>query len=383
MLTEFVGGSDLIRADLVYDGGEVVHIPPQLGTPRGDQMQGTPAEQLCELAGRTCYDSLGKGRPSFTKNSTIRKCDGVEIEFFEVTEGYHDHIAKVGHGSVWEHFNFTVELPSGGSEFHGGLLNRPGVYANIDGNRIRLTLNLRALVEWDKFSRDGTWKDEIGWIIARDAGEEVAPCIVKTPPYPNNGEPPDCCANVVEPIDDEERWVSLFISGSRGLSHELVRHKFRTAVSQRSTRFVDESQSDFVQHPLISAFLDSEEDGEWKTATPAEDEARKQYRSCVSLLEPYLAGRGVDKTSARKQARGAARGYLGNALYTELIFSASVAQWKRILRQRASVFADAEIREMACKALLTLKHCRYADCFANWWLDKSPDGIGLIAREEK
>jgi thymidylate synthase ThyX len=52
----------------------------------------------------------------------------------------------------------------------------------------------------------------------------------------------------------------------------------------------------------------------------------------------------------RKAARGAARGFLSSSLYTEMIFSASVAQWKRIFAQRISVHADAEIREIMTAA---------------------------------
>src|SRR6516225_6478111 len=78
-----------LSARLVYDGGEAVYIPSEMGMPRDNQMQGTHAEQLCELAGRVCYDSLGKGLSS---------------------EEYHRHILEVNHTSTLEHFNFTVEF---------------------------------------------------------------------------------------------------------------------------------------------------------------------------------------------------------------------------------------------------------------------------------
>jgi thymidylate synthase ThyX len=86
----------------------------------------------------------------------------------------------------------------------------------------------------------------------------------------------------------------------------------------------------------------------------------------------------VDAFTARKQARGAARGYLGNALFTELIFSASVAQWRRILAQRLNAAADAEIREMAADVLPILKGCRYGSDFADMNTKPSPDGIGVV-----
>lgn len=419
-ILEFKGSSELISASLVYDGGDAVTIPPQMGAPRADQMQGTPAEQLCELAGRVCYDSLGKGRPSFTQEVVTGADPHTGEQILAEVEGYHDHIAKVGHGSVWEHFNFTIEVPVGNSDYLGNesqfcdarmalfawsCLNRPGILVlpARDPQALRITLNLRTINDWLPMS-----ESLYGYCSPMELqllqlfvlkGSDLAPNIVKRTHFARSidckpGSASDVYydelapikAKVVEPISDNERWVSLFISGSRGLSHELVRHGDFTAISQRSTRFVDESESEWVEHPLTRQFM--LEHGYFHNGKcsryferDAVREAKSGYRQTAKTLEHWLADRGLDKTSARKQARGAARGYLGNALYTELIFSASVAQWKRILKQRASQFADAEIREMACKALLALKQSRYGSSFDSWRLEKSPDGIGFIAVE--
>lgn len=405
-----ISSTDLISASLVYDGGDKVHIPPQMGAPREDQMQGTPAEQLCELAGRVCYDSLGKGRPSFTTVHEVTR-GGVREGEIEC-EGYHDHIRKVGHGSVWEHFNCTIEVQFEKS-VHSlfPLFNRPGLYLRNDATQFaRITLNPRVVTDWDAISNvdqssDGFWNEAWKQILSREL-HRLAPHIV--PDLQKNEYWDFYGAKVVEPAYDGEAWVSLFISGSRGLSHELVRHGDFTAISQRSTRFVDESESEWVQHPLEHECLNHELHFRpslppacieekltnpervrraYSTVVTTESEnvfqtSRRLYSKRVEKLEAWLIARGIDKTSARKQARGAARGYLGNSLATELVFSASVAQWKRILRQRASVFADAEIREMACKALLALKQSRYRESFDNWRLEKSPDGIGFIAVEQ-
>lgn len=176
-----------------------------------------------------------------------------------------------------------------------------------------------------------------------------------------------------------------------GNSHEQVRHGDWTAISQRSTRFVDESESPWVMHPLERAYRDERYAPlkEEAQQTMAMDHAsgsvslgKAKYKALVAELEPWLIARGVDKTTARKQARGAARGYLGNALYTELLFSASVTQWKRMLRQRASQFADAEIRQVyaseAMCVLGELKKSRYASAFAGWDMSPAPDGIGHV-----
>jgi thymidylate synthase ThyX len=106
------------------------------------------------------------------------------------------------------------------------------------------------------------------------------------------------------------------------------------------------------------------------------------YARLNDELYKWLIGRSVDKGSARKQARGAARGYLGNALSTELIFSASVAQWKRMLRMRCSAHADGEIRAVFVEVLSELKKSRYASDFETFSLEPSPDGIGQCMAEK-
>jgi thymidylate synthase ThyX len=102
----------------------------------------------------------------------------------------------------------------------------------------------------------------------------------------------------------------------------------------------------------------------------------------VDKLQDYLTTKGADKHTARKQARGAARGYLGNALSTEIIFSASVAQWRRILAQRCHPAADAEIRVLAARILPVLQASRYGEDFADLTLVETPDVIGPYIRQQ-
>jgi len=55
-----------IGAELIWDGTHHINIPDRMGKPREGQMVGNIAEQLTELSGRICYDSLGskESRPS-------------------------------------------------------------------------------------------------------------------------------------------------------------------------------------------------------------------------------------------------------------------------------------------------------------------------------
>lgn len=351
-------------AELVFDG-TAVYVPNGCGTAAPGQMDGTPLERLAELAGRECYDSLGRGRSS--------------VDF-------HRHILDVGHLSIYEHCPFTVAIP-GVARDPDELLafaNRPGVYLRVGdfGDYLRVSMNLRVLLDWQR------WRPPHGDprplpAALQDVGHRLAPRLFA--PAPDwvmvRGVFP-----VVSPVDDEERWITLRLVGSRGFSHELVRHGDRTAISQRSTRYVDESESDWVMHPLIRAACDTH-----RTRRHADfvREARALYRDSVDVCEGFLLGdaagaggasnrKDVDRGTARKQARGAARGWLGNALRTSLIFSASVAQWRRMLFMRCHPAADAEIREVFAAALRVLQTSRYAQGFADLSLVPSSDGLGEV-----
>lgn len=126
-----------ISAALVWDGTDEVRVPEAMGKPRDDQMRGTAREQLVELAGRCCYDSLGKGRSS---------------------TDYAKHLLDVGHLSVLEHAAFTVEfhLDDGAwSKVASLFLNRPSLWVRVIPDQVfsvRVTMNLRHVREFGRAS---------------------------------------------------------------------------------------------------------------------------------------------------------------------------------------------------------------------------------------
>jgi thymidylate synthase ThyX len=373
--------SPLIFATLIYDGGDVLTLPVQM-MPAGKtqqegvdaikqcgQFEGTHLERLCETAARVCYDSAGRGRNS------------VDM---------HKHLLEVGHLSVLEHANFTVEwqlpfydactsLQTG--SFMSSFLNRPSLFVGVqrdcdhDGvgaSTVRATMNLRHALEWEVTGPNAELGEGLRYLA-----HTLAPQIVSTK-YGYHRCGGGC---IVAPKTDDEKWVTMLLTGSRGFSHELVRHGDWTAISQRSTRYVDESESRWVMHPLEDAYLTEHADDIHPSRGRVIGTAQDHYRQAVATLEPWLIARGVDKVSARKQARGAARGYLGNALYTEVVFSANLTQWKRMLRQRLNAAADAEIRQCFAGVLRELQRSRYADSFVGWTTAPSPDGIGEVLVE--
>lgn len=384
------------------------------------QFMGTPAEKLLEVAGRICYDSLGTGRDS---------------------EGFHGHIREVNHGSVWEHYNFnsafivTDMATKLGCDpnfllnrLYEECVNRPGAYISVgdpvseqlfsEGHgeellyQFRISQNLRTAMEWSPRVTDPIG---LGLSAAVMRGIKAhAPMVLGHNNIPDVTIPGVSVESYIEePINDEERWISLYMHGSRGFSHEQVRHKHRTAVSQRSTRYVDEAESSYMHHPLIMQYCEARA-AELTISTGSQvasaqimaslnilnsmSEDQATYEKCVDALQAWLLNKLVEEFkasndrrtptkeeqrplafSARKQARGAARGYLGNALSTEFIFSASVAQWKRMLRQRASDAADAEIRIIYTDVLKALKSSRYASSFDGIEVVQAKDGLGRVA----
>lgn len=364
-------------AKLVWDGGDTVLIPEEMGAPAPNQMQGLVGERLTELGGRSCYDSLGKGRAS---------------------PDYHKHILEVGHFSVCEHFHITVQTAHMFDLWT--LMNRPGIWVRMDAGMLRITFNPRVILDWDQWSRENDVLDLVGMKGALGNllsyhMEKACPMIV-TPRERDAvwASDYDKWSAIVPPKHHEEKWISFFMGASRGWSHEQVRHRFRTAVSQRSTRFVDEDGSPWVDHPLIQEFwastdpLPDDPDNRLRGALKALTDdtkqiARETYAKTSSCLQKWLLNKGIDKLTARKQARGAARGYLGNALWTEMIYSASAAQWKRMLRLRCNPAADAEIRVISAEVLPGLKASRYGDEFSAFELVPASDGLGSVAVEKK
>lgn len=336
-------------------------LPEESGRPYSHHFLSTPGDNLIELAGRVCYDSCKQLK---TRNS---------IE-------YHKHINEVKHGSVQQHCSYGIKIyPRDMLQLVDLLLelsNRPGVFYTFENNELNISFNIRSANEWEKH---GIIQGDIKNIVREVALQEC----------------PLACSfiNIQKPavkyskIKSPTRFISYYIAGvSRGLTHEMVRHHYQTAISQRSTRYVDESESDWIWHPLINKYRD-------KLDIPISDfqkayqyygispfcitgPARMVYKQIQVDIKNLLIKDGVDKFTASKQANGAARGVLGNSLSTELIFTASIEEWRHFILNRANDGADAEIRLLANKVYEDLLSINEPLIF-NLTIGKgSKDGIG-------
>lgn len=374
-------------ASLVYaTGDDSVILPASYDKPNHDQMQGTIAEQLIELAGRTCYDSFGTDENSKPKGRSSAK--------------FHAHLKEVKHFSVYEHVNFTINAGYWDDCYVAACcVNRKGVYYS---NCNEVTVNLRAAIEWDQNTTEDNFDSELSISTRiKDAvfyyASQFAPQIFGSPSMYFTSDFPEYTLKT-DNLTDNQAFISMYMYGSRGFSHEQVRHRF--SMSQRSTRYVDEDGSLYIQHPLVTKFLNdpsavdeiTASHGYLATATYMEtrryineniiktsvDADRLTYQKLVKSLEKYGLDNGLDKQTARKQARGAARNYLGNGLATEMIFTAPISGWKIMLRQRLHPAADAEIRTIYGYVLDELKKSRYGDRFNDFQTKESPDGLGVV-----
>jgi len=140
----------------------------------------------------------------------------------------------------------------------------------------------------------------------------------------------------------EHATYGLLLEGvSRSLTHELVRHRAGTAMSQLSQRYVDESDASFVVPPAIIGDADLE--AAWRSQIEG---AQASY---VALVERLMARYQWvdDKVHRRKMAREAARGVLPNSTETKILFTANARAWRAILEMRGSEAAELEIRRLA------------------------------------
>lgn len=319
-------------ACIVFDGRGDVKIPPEMGRPRANQMKGGTGSQVSELAGRVCYDSLGHGRSS---------------------DEYHAHILKVGHLSVYEHWNacVLVDLPIG--RVRAQLGNRPGFWADSapgDVSKTILSLNMRALLDWLKW---GNTYSELYYALVHQFSGFLNLHSPMNPAFSVD------LVNRIENYSDEHAWVTVWIQCSRACSHELVRHGDRTAISQRSTRYVDESSTGIIRHPLWPALY--------------VEEMLELHTRAIELYKRLERFGNWDK----KVRRGLARMCLPHWTATQIIFSASVAQWRRMIEMRMTNAADAEIRVLFNRLHAQLKFTQYAHRFVYATVD-AEDGAGVV-----
>jgi thymidylate synthase (FAD) len=162
-------------------------------------------------------------------------------------------------------------------------------------------------------------------------------------------------------------WSFVITGVSRSLTHELVRHRAGWAYSQLSQRYVNESESPYVEPDVIAD--DPALHAIWAGAV---NEARGAYDRLVAGLERRYAGE-PDATLRRKLARQAARSVLPNATETRIFATANARALRHFIEMRGSAAADVEIRKVALQ-LLDLMRQEAPALFSDYERVPLPDG---------
>jgi thymidylate synthase (FAD) len=139
-------------------------------------------------------------------------------------------------------------------------------------------------------------------------------------------------------------WSFLITGVSRSFTHELIRHR-HFSYSQLSQRYVNESESDFVEPDVIAT--DPEMHAVWSEAVEA---TRRAYDRLVDGLQKRYANI-PEATLRRKLARQAARSVLPNATETKIFMTGNARALRHFIELRGSEHADIEIRKVAVAVL--------------------------------
>lgn len=140
-------------------------------------------------------------------------------------------------------------------------------------------------------------------------------------------------------------WNFVIAGVSRVFSHEHVRHRAGVAISQRSQRYVSESESGQILLPMIES--NDEAKRVWEEAV---SHSQAAYDKLVQLLAEDLRAN-LDKTLLVKTVRSAARSVMPNSTETYLFWSANGRTLRHYIEMRASQHADVEIRKVAVQIL--------------------------------
>lgn len=141
-----------------------------------------------------------------------------------------------------------------------------------------------------------------------------------------------------ESVIEHSSLSVLFRGFSRGFSHQVVRHRL-CAFSQRSTRYVNEDNFNFVIPEEMCQDVVNIKLHNGNEIEITLDEAKSFYHSVYSAL----VGSGVKKDYARQ--------YLPIGIETEIVVSANFREWRHIFNMRLGPRAHWEIRDAMLQVL--------------------------------
>lgn len=174
-------------------------------------------------------------------------------------------------------------------------------------------------------------------------------------------------------------WNFIVTGVSRSFSHELIRHRAGWGYSQLSQRYVDESDTEFVEPDLIAE--DAELHELWLASIRQAHEAYVRLSEGLATKierdQPALKGR-----NKRIMARQAARSVLPNATETKIFMTANARALRHFIEYRGAPHAEPEIRKVAV-AILDIMRDEAPVLFGDYDTDTLQDGSRAARTEHR
>jgi len=174
-------------------------------------------------------------------------------------------------------------------------------------------------------------------------------------------------------------WNFIICGVSRSFTHELVRHRAGWGYSQLSQRFVDESETDFVEPDLISA--DEEMHEIWYKCI---ENIIENYKLILEKLKEKVSEKypNLNQVMRKKLVRQTARSILPNATETKIFITANARALRHFIELRGSLTADVEMRKVAVK-MLRLMQTEAPNIFNDYTILKAEDETEIVTTEYK
>jgi len=172
-------------------------------------------------------------------------------------------------------------------------------------------------------------------------------------------------------------WNFIICGVSRSFTHELVRHRAGWGYSQLSQRFVDESETDFVEPDLIGT--DEELHEIWYKCI---ENIIENYKLILEKLKEKVNEKypNLNRVMRKKLVRQTARSVLPNATETKIFVTANARALRHFIELRGSLNADVEMRKVAVK-MLRLMQTEAPNIFNDYTIIKAEDETEIVTTE--
>jgi thymidylate synthase (FAD) len=159
---------------------------------------------------------------------------------------------------------------------------------------------------------------------------------------------------------------------SRGLSHQLVRHRAGFSYSQLSQQYHDETNAEFAA-PLGLGHS-SNAHRVWRSAV---NNAKDAYAVLMGDIARSKYASHLSRKERLRAIRSLARGVLPNATVTTLVITGNARAWRHLLKIRGAISGDPEMRTF-CAQLFNLLRRETPDLFRGFEIKR--DRLGPFVR---